>query len=375
VITKAEADRLRGLRAAEPSVVSVYLPIPVDLAEHRGLATRATELIKSAVSREPQAGGARVSEADLVSVPDTVTERSWEWLGHTIAIFACAELGLLETVPLPGHLTELAVISDRPHVRPLLAAMQRNPAYRAALVDTQHAWILNIDDERIETVAERTGPSVPSPAFGGWYGLETYRIQQRIMELSKQHFRDTISILGQSANGKHKPLVLGGRESEISQLISALPPVVRQSVAGTFRVDPHTVTPGRVRVLAGPVIAAWSERNEAQLVDDVLNQPPDLAVTTGLPGCMAASRTRAIAELIVPDDQMVPGFTCSECGAMSTNEDGCDCPDPSPRCHAVPDLLDLLADRTLDEGGQVTSVRNPPFTAAARLRFAVSTGR
>ena len=69
---------------------------------------------------------------------------------------------------------------------------------------------------------------------------------------------------------------------------------------------------------------------------------------------------------------MVPGFACMECGALSMNGNGCDCPDPGPRCHAVPDLLDLLADRTLDEGGQVTSVRNPPFTAAARLRFAVS---
>jgi hypothetical protein len=353
----------------------VYLPVPVDLAEHRGLATRARELIKSAASREPQACGARVSEAELVLVADTVTERSSEWLGHTIAIFACAELGLLETVPLPGHLAELAVVGDRPHIRPLLAAMQRNPAYRAALVDTQHAWILNIADDRIETVAERTGPSVPSPAFGGWYGLETYRIQQRIMELSKQHFRDTISILGQSADGEHKPLVLGGRENEISQFVSALPPVVRQSVAGTFRVDPHTVTPGRVRELAGPVIAAWSERTEAQLVDDVLNQSPDLAVTTSLPGCLAASRARAVAELIVPDDLMIPGFACAECGAMGTNGHGCDCPDPGPRCQAIPDLLDLLADRTLDEGGQVTSVRNPPFTAAARLRFAVSTGR
>jgi hypothetical protein len=369
VITRAEADKLRGLRAAEPSVVSVYLPIPVDLAQHRGLATRARELIKSAASQEPQARGARVSEADLVSVAGTVAARSHDWLGHTAAIFACAELGLLETVPLPGHLTDFAVVGDRPHVRPLLAAMQRNPAYRAALVDTQHAWILNIDDDQIDTVAERTGAGVRSPAFAGWYGLEAYRIQQRIMELSKQHFRDTISILGRSADGEHRPLVLGGHENEISQFISALPPVVRQSVAGTFRVDLHTVTPGRVRELASPVIAAWSERTEAQLIDDVLNQPPDLAVTTDLPGCLAASRARAVAELIVPDDQMVPGFACAECGAMSTNEDGCDCPDPGPRCHAVPDLLDLLADRTLDEGGQVTSVRNPPFTAAARLRF------
>jgi hypothetical protein len=374
VITKAEADDLRALRAAEPAFISVYLPVPVDLAEHRGLPTRARELIKSAASRESGAHGAQVREADLAAVTAAVAARSHDWLGHTAAIFACADIGVLETIPLPGQLAELAVVADRPHVRPLLAAMQRNPAYRAALVDAQHAWILNIADDQIETVAERTGATVRSPAFAGWYGLEAYRIQQRIMELTKQHFRETISILGRPADGGHRPLVLGGHESEISQFVSALPPAVRQDVAGTFRVDLRTATPGRVRELAAPVIAAWSERTEKLLVDDVLSQPPGLSATTHLTGCLAASRARAVAELILHDDLMIAGFACADCGVLSTSEDGCDCQDPGSACRAVPDLLDVLADQTLDGGGQVTSVRNPPFTVAARLRFPAGTG-
>ena len=373
MINRADADRLRAVRAADPAVVSVYLQVPVDLAEHRSLPIRVRDLIKSAASQEPRAGGGFVRETDPESIINAVTQDSQEWLGHTIALFACAQIGMFEAVPLPGFLTDQAVIADRAFIRPMLAAIQRNPAYRAALVDTKHAWVLNIAEDQIETVAERTDPGVRSPQFGGWYGLEAYRIQQRIIKLSKQHFRDTISIL-RRADGADRPLVLGGHENEISHFLAALPRPVRQTVAGSFNVDLQTATPGRVRELARPVIARWSERTEARLVDEVLNEPPDLSVTE-LDGCLAACRAHAVAQLFLPDDQMVPGFACADCGALSRSAEDCDCPDPAGSCHAVPDLLDELATRTLDGGGVVTAVRNPPFTAAARLRFPVRLAR
>lgn len=372
MITSADADRLRAVHAGKPAVLSVYLPVPVDLAEHRGLPIRARELIKAAASQEPRAGGGLVREADVDAIINSVTDDSHAWLGHTVALFAWAEGGLFEAVPLPGPMHEQAVIADRPYLRPMLAALQRNPAYRVALVDTQHAWILAITGDRIETVAERIDRGVRSPQFAGWYGLEAYRIQQRIMELSKQHFRDTISILAHSAEGADMPLVLGGHEAEISRFQALLPKAVRSTVTGSFRVDLQTATPGRVRELAGQVMAQWSRDCEARLVAELLNEPPNLTVTTDLDGCLAASRARAVAQLILPDDQVTPGYACDECGALSSTAKDCDCPDPDQSCHAVPDLLDELAACTLGAGGDVTAVRDAPFIAAARLRFPVT---
>jgi hypothetical protein len=374
VITRADADRLRAVRAGKPAVVSVYLSVPIDLAEHRGLPTRARELIKSAAGQEPRAGGGLVREADVDAILNSVSEDSHEWLGRTVALFAWAEGRLFEAVPLPGAPHEQAVIADRPHIRPLLAALQRNPAYRVALVDNKHAWVLNIAQDQIETVAERVDRGVRSPQFAGWYGLEAYRIQQRIMELSKQHFRDTISILAHTAASAARPLVLGGHDDEISRFQALLPRGVRATLAGSFKVDLQTATPGRVRELAGQVMVHWSECSEARLVAELLNAPPNLAATTDLDVCLAASRARAVAELVLPDDQLMPGYACDECGALSRTAKDCDCPDPDAACHAVPDLLDELASRTLDGGGLVTAVRNPPFTAAARLRFPVPAG-
>jgi peptide chain release factor subunit 1 len=359
------------MRADRPAVLSVYLNIPVDLAEHRGLPTRARELIKAAASA-PGSAGSEIRETDAESIVRAVDTHSSEWLGHTIAIFASGDLCLFEAIPLPGQLTDQGVASARPYTRPLLAAIQRNPAYRAALLDTRHAWVFNIDDEHIEAVAERTDPGVPSAGFAGWYGLEGYRIQQRIMTLSRQHYKDTISILERTANGQRRPLVLGGHENEIRQFLATLPLSVRDSVAGSFQVDLSTMTPGKVRELATPVVSAWEEASESDAVGKVMSEPNG-AATTSLPSCLEAARTGAIGQLILADDLMVPGYACDDCGALGIGEGECDCPEPGGGRRDVPDVLDELANQTLDGGGQVTSVRNPPFTAAARLRFPVRT--
>jgi len=369
VIARPQADALLAVRAAEPSVLSVYLTVPLDLAEHRTLPTRARELIKAAADIPPPRG-AIVREPDLAAVARAVELHSHEWLGRTMAIFACAEIGLFETLPLPGPITDRAVIAARPHVRPLLAAMQRHPEYRAALIDNRHAWVFSVAGDRIETVAERTGEGVPSTGYAGWYGLEGHRVQQRVMTLARRHFRDTAAILERAAEASRLPLVIGGHENEINRFIGELPRAVGDSVAGTFHADLATITPARVRDLADPVIARFQAQAEARAVGSVLGEPPGSA-TTDLAGCLAAGRSRAIAELIVPDDQLLPGYACDDCGALGVGAGPCDCPDPAGACRAVPDVLDELARQTIDGGGQVISVTDPPFPAAARLRFAV----
>jgi Bacterial archaeo-eukaryotic release factor family 10 len=367
VITRADIDNLRAMRAPRSAVLSLYLSIPVDLAEHRGLAARVRELLKSAAVAP--CGAPLVSEADLDAVVKLVSERSHDWLGHSVAIFASARVGLLKAIPLPGQAPEQAMVDDRPQVRPLLAAIQRNPGYRVALVDVQHAWVLAITADGIETVAERMGQQVRKTGFAGWYGLEAYRIQQRVLELSRQHFKDTTSMLEQTELAERGPLVIGGHDSEIRQFLALLPRSVADQVAGTINVDLRSVTPGRLRELANPVIADWTSKAQERAVRDLLGQPPGVAAVTGVGGCAAASQARAIAELVLPDGEPLPGYACGECGALTVADAGCDCQDPDEHCRAVPDVLEEMACRTLDSGGSVTAVREAPFTAGARLRF------
>ena len=69
---------------------------------------------------------------------------------------------------------------------------------------------------------------------------------------------------------------------------------------------------------------------------------------------------------------MIAGYVCGCCGGLSTGSD--ECPDWGTAARTVPDLLEEMVQRTLDDNGPVTVIRDAPFSVAARLRFPVTGG-
>ncbi len=362
MITRAEVEKLGTVHAVEPSVLSLYLAVPLDPAQLRGLPARAGDLIASC----NPAGLLR--DTDRETVLSKVAALGRDWLGSTMAIFCCADIGLFEVHRLPGGSPERAVLGTRPHVRPLLAAVQRSPAYRATVVDRRHAWVFSIAGDEIATVCEPVAPTVPSTGFGGWYGLEAYRVHERVIQLARHHYRDTAAILARLVqDGEPEPLVIGGHRDGIRQLLTSLPPPARSLFAGSFIVDTHTLTPARVRELADPVVARWAEKCAQRLAAEISDGVPAGLAVTGMPACLAAVNAGAVDVLAVPDDGLVAGYVCGRCGALGSAAD--ECPDWGTAAQPVPDLIEEMIMRTLEDGGQIRVVRDVPGGVAAKLRF------
>ncbi len=371
MISWAEAEKLARVHAPEPAVLSLYLTVHMDPAELRGLPARVGDLIAAPARGPAGEECGRLRDEDRSAVRAKVAAHGRDWLGHGVAIFACADLGLLEVLPLRCEVAERAVLAARPHIRPLLAALQRCPAYRVAVVDRRHAWVFTVTGDEIETVTMPPAAGVPSQGFGGWYGLDTYRVQQRIIQLSRRHYRDTAAVLEQvMRHGEQEPLIIGGHEDGIREFLASLPPTVREAFAGSFTADPHTLTPARVRDLAAPVIARWTDQGAQRLAAGILQMPPGGSAAIGLPACLAAVNGHAAEQLVVPDDVFVPGYVCGRCGVLGVAADGC--PDWEKAAQPVPDLIDEMVHRTLQDGGQFAAIRDAPFRIAARLRFPVT---
>lgn len=371
MIDAEDVTKLLGVHAPGSCVVSVYLDVPLDPAKRRGIPARLDDLLASAW-HEPGNGeiAARARRQELPPIRDAVDLHAPEWLGHTVAIFACQDIGLLEAYPLRNQAAERAVVAARPYVRPLLAELRRSPCYAAVVIDRRHAWLYRVTGEGIDELGSMEGPTVGSRRFGGWHGFQTYGNQQRTRKLAREHYSATVAALESAlAEGGCGPIAVGGHEAETASFLGELPASLRERVAGTFVIDPHTLTPARVRRLADEVVNRWEDAREAQVAERIAAQPTGTMAAVGLPACLDAANEHAVQVLVVPDAAVAHGFVCPRCGGLAVA--GGACPVCGEQTSAVPDVIEELAVKVTGDGGTVEPVRGDGALAgvAARRRF------
>ena len=117
MVTRAQIEKLGALHAVEPAMLSLYLATP----PFANLIARAGELIAAAGAACGQPLAARDRDWVLEKLPPCARDCP----GRTAAVFACAGSGLFEVITLPCPLPERGVLGVRPHIRPLLLALQR----------------------------------------------------------------------------------------------------------------------------------------------------------------------------------------------------------------------------------------------------------
>ncbi|HEY5987447.1 MAG TPA: hypothetical protein VIV12_13900, partial [Streptosporangiaceae bacterium] len=169
MIDAADVTRLLELQAPDHRIVSVYLTVPLDPAQRRGMPAHLDEVLAEGhdVSDDGEAW-ASARRFELPVIRREISTHAHEWLGHSVAIFASSKLRLLKTIPLRGQVRDRAVIGPRPYVRPLLAELQRCPCYAVAVVDRRHAWLFRVTSDGIspvEHVQSQTARSVLRSAF------------------------------------------------------------------------------------------------------------------------------------------------------------------------------------------------------------------
>ena len=369
MITVAEVQKLRAVRAPGPSVLSLYLHLPQSLPALRDLPDRADELLAEAAAAADARPAVTVHAEQRRMVRRLLEVHARAWLGHTIAIFVAGDVSLAEAFPLPWNAADRAVLAARPHVRPLLVALQRCPAYRAAVLDQQHAWVFRINGSHVDVMVASAAPGVRNTGFGSWYGLGSHQVSQRITQLAHHCFDDTAASMKQAleASGQ-QPLVIGGHKDAVPAFLAALPDDIRDRCAGSFTADPSTMTADQVREQSATVMGRWVSQCEQQAVTQLLAEPAGSLTALGLDACLAAVNVHAVQVLAVPAEGLISGFACELCGTLASTPPGC--PHAIVTAHPVPDLIEEMVAATLDDDGEVVAIDDPPAGVAARLRFA-----
>jgi peptide subunit release factor 1 (eRF1) len=211
---------------------------------------------------------------------------------------------------------------------------------------------------------------------GGWQGYQEQHVHDRAEQLARRHFRGTADRIDEIVRRTGAELVIvGGHAETVATFLPYLAHHLQDAVAGTFTIDPTTMSPAQVRERADEVVDAYERDDERRLVDEALQRAAaDRLGATGLEWCLTAVNEHAIRLLLVQDDEQSPGRACDNCGWLGL--DGDECPVCGKPTRKAADVIDEMSATVLDTSGRVEHVyADTPLSrhgVAAFLRFPVA---
>lgn len=378
-------NRLVAFRSLDAPVLSVYVGVPTDPGQLVNAQTTFNSLLKQVRDLVASPDLTHAQRESLRADADkalSLGRRAPQFQGRGVAMFACSQAGLYEEITLPASVRNRAVVDARPYLRPLLALAQADPPYAVVVLDAKRSWLYLFHQGRLEEVSHRTDQSVRAHDFAGWYGLEEWSTHNRAEGRVRRHFRETAqaaeALLGPSGP---RVLVLGGHEATLAQFLPYLSRRCQQEVAGTFVVDPHTMTTGEVREAAARVVAAYEHNQQTRSVTEVLGRLSEHGLAAaGIEWCLAAVNNLAVQTLLIHDEAQAPGMVCDGCGWLGLATEATQrCPVCNGPIRNTAEVIEEMAAAVLDAGGDIQRVHDDAGLdeqlVAASLRFPIPAPR
>jgi peptide chain release factor subunit 1 len=377
MLERRVVDRLVHFRSLDAPVVTVYLSLPPDPGGPRGARSRWHALLKPvrdlADSHELEHGARESLRADVARLRDS---EPWgdQW-GRSTAVFACYKHGLYEQVALPRLLNDRSVVNATPYVRPMLAVLDAAHRYCAVVVDREHAWLYEFFMGELEAAEKEADQALRKRNYGGWHGYAETATRNRAEQLARHHFRRTASEVEDLVQRTATDLlIVGGHHETVAEFVPFLPRELAARLAGTFTIDPHTLTPAKVREAAEIVVEQYERDEERRLVDETLDKVAAAGfAAAGLEWCLLAVDEKAVAVLLIDDDATAPGRACDDCGWLGSEGDPC--PVCGKATRPAEDVIDEMSAAVIDAGGRVAHAHQPSrlegHVVAALLRFPV----
>jgi peptide subunit release factor 1 (eRF1) len=371
MITAETVNGIAGFQANGLPVVSLYCR--VDSGEsRRELRARVHSLLDQirplATDRDFDHRHRLSVRTDIKRIKDAMDSKRWP--PGTIAIFSCSGRDLYEEIPLPRHVPEQVMVDATPLAWPMLAVLGEYCRACVLVLDRESAQVWEMYQDEMRESETVTDP--PHKAANTGTGAED-RIQNRVDEQTKRHFRRVAGVIDQLLRTDgYDVLVTGGHDHELPEFLRQLPHDLRGRVAGTFSADPGASPVAEIRGSAEGIVRQYQRGQDERLVDQVLELAAAGGLAAiGLQDCLWAGSMSAIETLLVRDGPAVPGVVCDRSRWLAAS--GERCPVCGSQTRHTPDVLDELAAAVIGTGGSARQIAadlmSEEHLAAAKLRF------
>jgi Bacterial archaeo-eukaryotic release factor family 10 len=166
---------------------------------------------------------------DIERIKDALDSERWP--PGTIAIFSCSGRGLYEEIPLPRRVREQVMVDKTPLARPMLAVLGEYPRAGVLVINREAAPVWEMYQDEMHEVQTVTDPLRKAGNTGG--SRPEDRIQNRVDEQAKRHFRRAASMIDQLLRSDgYDILVVGGHEYELGEFFRQDHAVAQQRKIG-----------------------------------------------------------------------------------------------------------------------------------------------
>jgi peptide subunit release factor 1 (eRF1) len=364
-------NELAKIRATTTAVVSVYLGTRWADEHQRD---RVRVFLRTELKKAREAGDSPGLRDDLAWIEgegEALIAQARLPDSRGVALFACAEVGLREVLPVRAQLAETFVVAPAPYLRPLAAAVVTAEGALVVFVDTENARLIpvraNGAGEEVELQSEVPGHH----KRGGWAQLAQSRYQRHILDHRGRHFEAVVEAVGQLTDGIRR-LVLAGEREALAAFRKHLPERLAAAIAGTVagtRHEPAAALVERATDLLDAVRRDEAGRAVAETLTEAAKGGKAIA---GLEGTLEAVLRGTVHRLYLLDQLREPGHACVACRGLQTGPDGA-----CRRCGGATtptELGEAMVNRVLATGGAVEIIGAHPELAragglAARLRY------
>jgi peptide chain release factor subunit 1 len=365
-------ERLSGLATHGHPVLSVYVDLdpsrfPTPAARDAQLGSLLGDAQRDAAEQDLDDVQKEVELIKGTLLADPAITRG----ADALAIFSCAEAGILDAVRLPSPVEPMAVIDTVPWLEPL-AGMISPGDWCVAVVSRRDARLLRGGPRGLAQFAAIHDELHRRHAQGGWSqtrfqrGIEeqvAWHVRGVAHRLLRAHRRRPFEHLVIIASDELRPVIERSLHADLTRVLAA-----------TVDADLEHASVEEIAQAVEPVIERAARERERALVD-VLEQGLGTGGTAaaGLDEVLSMLEQQRVDTLLVPERSTLVAGLCPRCGRLSIAGDG-RCPLDGAVLAEV-DAVEHAVERAAGQSAQVVVVRHGAGwlsehgQIAARLRW------
>ncbi len=282
-----------------------------------------------------------------------------------IAAFACSGEGLFQTVLLPYVERNTLVVDQTPYVRRLFAVEADFGVNLVAVFDNRDAYFYQVDIHGIQPLDAFSFIKDREILPSGIHGVRTpsgitaqHGVGERNVQMLKQHeqhqhlrkIADTVRELRRVH--PFDRLIIAAPDELANAFPSYLHDYVRRAYAG--RIQVHDKMP--INQIYERVLDRLMEQDlegEARLLQE-LNEATPTMKAIGLPAVLRALEWGNVRVLLYDSEFTQPGAVFYPSGLIGLKPE--DAPEGTVSIWQMPDILDTVLERALEQGAQVETV-------------------